>query len=67
MPKKFTKLTKPKKRLAAKALCAGIVLGVFMLWIVSYARSGNPYNLFQVITMCSCMTIWENTVSFRIL
>ncbi|MBR0342500.1 MAG: DUF4230 domain-containing protein [Oscillospiraceae bacterium] len=50
MPKKFTKLTKPKKRLAAKALCAGITLGVLILWIVSFARSGNPYNLFQVIT-----------------
>ena len=43
------RLTKPKKKLLRWALLIGFVLAVFILWGISFARSGSPVTLFQAV------------------
>lgn len=45
------KWTKPKKRVALVSLIMGLVLGLLIPWAISYAVSGTPYKLFEIMTV----------------
>ena len=53
--------TKPKKRIAIWSLLLGLFIGLFIPWAASFAVSGNPYKLFDVMFV---KNVDDNTRSF---
>ena len=45
------KWTKPKKKVAVWSMTIGIIIGLCIPWIATYATSGDPYKLFEVISV----------------
>ncbi len=51
MTKKRSGWAEGKTILRFKQLLLGVLLGVILLWIISYAMSGSPYSLMEALTV----------------